>query len=629
VFIPFRHFMLSLITLLLINASPAWSAVSLPRTDIKPSVSNPPLRVLMIGNSYMIRNGGLDQVFKKLENEADLIDPIVKRVTVGGATLLEHSTNPDTISAIKQGGWDVVVLQDNGQILKSIYHAAGVAALYPMIKASNPGALVGFFQTQGQYNYNTNKTDAETLFIEHTQSNRRLIDSDIANYADSFSISCGDAWAQSYYAHGFSDASYQLHDVRDGFHPTALGTYLYALTIYRAIYGGSTAKFSNAGLDLSDDQINKMQAIADSMPGRGDIAPVITAQPGDVTVTVGLTATFTVTATGTPAPTFQWQKGTVNIRGATSARYTTPATVVGDSGSTYRCVVSNSVGRSFSRPATLTVNPAAKAPVITTQPTDTTVLVGQAATFTVKASGFPAPTFQWKRNGRDIVGATAFKYTTPVAKVGDSKAVYRCVVSNRVGSVTSQPAVLTIGWYSADIGSVAAAGSSRLVNGTWTIMGSGADIWENADEFHFVWQPVNGDVRITARVDSLTGTNPWSKAGVMIRDSSAANARNAFTFVTPDQGVGFQRRVTAGERTAYTAGSNRHAPYWVRLERIGNKLIGSSSLDGQNWKEFLSDTISFTDTVDVGLAVTSHNDGELATATFSQVELTTTPTASN
>jgi hypothetical protein len=92
-------------------------------------------------------------------------------------------------------------------------------------------------------------------------------------------------------------------------------------------------------------------------PG-GSVAPTITTQPSDQTVTEGQTATFTVVATGTAPLSYQWQKGATNISGATSANYTTPATVLGDSGSTYRVVVSNSVGNATSNSATLTVNPA-------------------------------------------------------------------------------------------------------------------------------------------------------------------------------------------------------------------------------------------------------------------------------
>jgi len=88
------------------------------------------------------------------------------------------------------------------------------------------------------------------------------------------------------------------------------------------------------------------------------VTPSITQQPSNQTVTAGQKATFSVTATGTTPLTYQWQKGTTTISGATSASYTTPATTTADSGTQYSVVVSNSVGHATSNAATLTVNAA-------------------------------------------------------------------------------------------------------------------------------------------------------------------------------------------------------------------------------------------------------------------------------
>jgi hypothetical protein len=93
------------------------------------------------------------------------------------------------------------------------------------------------------------------------------------------------------------------------------------------------------------------------------VAPTITTHPTNQTVTVGQAATFSVTATGAPPPTYQWQKNGADIAGATSAAYTTPATMA-DSGATFRCVVSNSQGTVTSNSATLTVNPAPSSGIV-------------------------------------------------------------------------------------------------------------------------------------------------------------------------------------------------------------------------------------------------------------------------
>lgn len=84
--------------------------------------------------------------------------------------------------------------------------------------------------------------------------------------------------------------------------------------------------------------------------------PNITTQPVAASVTAGDTATFFVVASGVPSVTYQWQKNTVNIAGATASVYTTPATVLGDNGSVFRCVVSNLFGQAISNTALLLVS---------------------------------------------------------------------------------------------------------------------------------------------------------------------------------------------------------------------------------------------------------------------------------
>src|SRR5215470_10040732 len=93
-----------------------------------------------------------------------------------------------------------------------------------------------------------------------------------------------------------------------------------------------------------------------TVQGAGGVAPTITVQPVNQTVTVGQTATFTVVATGTAPLSYQWQKNSTAISGATSASYTTPVTTSADNGAQFVVVVSNSAGSVTSSAATLTVN---------------------------------------------------------------------------------------------------------------------------------------------------------------------------------------------------------------------------------------------------------------------------------
>jgi hypothetical protein len=174
------------------------------------------------------------------------------------------------------------------------------------------------------------------------------------------------------------------------------------------------------------------------------VAPTISTQPANQMVTVGQTATFSVMVSGTAPFTYQWLKNNTNISGATAASYTTPATIAGDSGAKFDVIVSNSAGSVASTMATLTVNVAAVAPTITTQPANQTVTVGQTATFRVTATGTAPLTYQWQKNSANISGATSASYTTPATVAGDNGATFDVIVSNSVGSQTSTTTTLTV-----------------------------------------------------------------------------------------------------------------------------------------------------------------------------------------
>jgi hypothetical protein len=88
--------------------------------------------------------------------------------------------------------------------------------------------------------------------------------------------------------------------------------------------------------------------------------------------------------------------------------------------------------------------PAALAPTITRQPASPSVTEGQAASFSVAAAGDAPLAYQWQRNGADIAGATATSYTTAATVLADSGAAFRAIVSNAVGTVTSNTATLTV-----------------------------------------------------------------------------------------------------------------------------------------------------------------------------------------
>lgn len=194
---------------------------------------------------------------------------------------------------------------------------------------------------------------------------------------------------------------------------------------------------SNLPMALGDNCLN-LAYLANGVRVEALEGIVITLPPASQTVCEGSPVTFSVSTTGSN-PVFQWRRDGLPIGGANSSSYTIPATLASDAGS-YDCVVSNACGGQPSNAAILTVN---VAPALTTPPTSQAVCAGSPVTFTVAATGTPAPTFQWRKDGVNIGGATAASLNIPTTVAGDAGS-YDCVATNGCGNATSTPALLTV-----------------------------------------------------------------------------------------------------------------------------------------------------------------------------------------
>jgi len=157
--------------------------------------------------------------------------------------------------------------------------------------------------------------------------------------------------------------------------------------------------------------------------------------------------------------------------------------------------------------------------------------------------------------------------------------------------------------YPAEVGSFAEGPT-----GTYTMVGSGTDIWEAADEFHYAYKTLAGVGSIVARVQSIDNTNNWAKAGVMIRETLEPGSTHASMVVTPAQGVSFQRRVSADGTSTDTTTADIVAPQWVKIERdLGGNFTASYSANGSTWTSLGTENIQMNANVYIGLAVTSHD----------------------
>jgi hypothetical protein len=423
------------------------------------------------------------------------------------------------------------------------------------------------------------------------------------------------------------------------------------------ISGATSASYRLPAAALADSnvrfvcQVRNSKGVVTSTPAILTVsqvaAPVIVSQPQSQTVDDGSPVTFTVTATGTPTPTYQWRRNDVPISGATSASYRISAVSLADSQASFTCQVSNRVGRIISSAATLTVTSLLPRIVVQPQPL-IAASVGDRVSFSITVASATPVSYRWQvrrveADGTvgwaDLIGAQAATYTLPPLTIENNGAIYSCLVGNTVGKVGSERVRLQVaqaglppGWTSSTIGGAERVPAATFVNGAWTVAGSGrttADIWGKADEFQMVWRPITGDVRITARVASVTDVHFWAKAVVMFRQSESPDSPHAMMIISPGRGASFQQRLVAGGLSQHTTLAAIRAPYWVRLDRVGAEVIGSISADGQGWQEVRRQAIDLGAQIRVGLVVSSHVPGVTATGVIDQVQITAVPPAAN
>ena len=187
-----------------------------------------------------------------------------------------------------------------------------------------------------------------------------------------------------------------------------------------------------------------------------------------------------------------------------------------------------------------------------------------------------------------------------------------------------------------EIGNPALAGSSSSEDNGISIIAGGADVWGTKDEFGFSYFEQTGDFDIVTRIESLSAPHLYTKAGLMAREELTDKSRHIFFQVFPNNnarnknngGYEFQYRQTkAGEMKAVYPAKIDGAPEfpvnypntWIRLKRAGNDFTGYYSADGKAWKVFTTYTMDLSEKVFLGLAVTSHNASESATAIFRDI----------
>lgn len=207
-----------------------------------------------------------------------------------------------------------------------------------------------------------------------------------------------------------------------------------------------------------------------------------------------------------------------------------------------------------------------------------------------------------------------------------------------IGMVHQVPAQVGLFDESGDIGIPAVEGTTEFdaQTGTYTVTGSGDDIWGTADNFQFVWKEVSGDVNMIGRVilDEGTSTSGWAKAGLMLRDDLTPESAHAYALVTSARNDylphwrefgGLESGFIGFDNQAGGSGPDGDGTHdgKIEIERRNEVDIQFYYYDPETGERILLG-LGFADLVDpiyVGLAVTARDDGNICTGTFSELQL--------
>lgn len=214
---------------------------------------------------------------------------------------------------------------------------------------------------------------------------------------------------------------------------------------------------------------------------------------------------------------------------------------------------------------------------------------------------------------------TLAEATVSEVKITDLTAVPTSVIGPAIGDFDGQLDVGTIGV-------VADPAKYDAAKKTYTVSGSGDDIWNNADAFHYVYKKVKGAFEAEAEYQiTSAGDGTWSKAGLMVRENLGTSASNAFALIRTDNQFAMAGRATfegSSSDSTYTADHYNR----FKVVKVGSTVSGFMWNDtDKKWVLHSSKPIPISDENFVGLAVTAHNTSLMCEADFSNVKITQLP----
>ncbi|MBN9689793.1 MAG: lamin tail domain-containing protein [Verrucomicrobia bacterium] len=362
-------------------------------------------------------------------------------------------------------------------------------------------------------------------------------------------------------------------------------------------------------------------------------APTIVRQPANTNAVEGQLARFEIILDPLSPSRFQWRRNGVNLPGATNSILEFGPVQMSDHLARFSVVLTNQLGGAVSADATLTVTPDTTVPVLIfaenrsahslrvrfSEPLE--LSRAQTPGNYALSGGVLVESAVLSADGREVtlgVSALTFGqvYTLTVNRVTDRAALPNVIAAN---SSLTFPA---LEYTPSEIGGAVAGSVVRRSATEFDVTGGGQNLGAGQDQFQFASETRTGDFDLQTRVAGVTVTDPFVHAGLMVRESAAANARFAAVFASSAQlGCFFESRSTVGTDSVQASISGgypvNYPQTWLRLRRVGPVFTGFASLDGQTWTQLGSVSLpGFPATAFFGMAVSSQEATTTTTAQF-------------
>ena len=360
----------------------------------------------------------------------------------------------------------------------------------------------------------------------------------------------------------------------------------------------------------------------------GEPTPVsITAQPpATINLEQNRTLTLSVTALGAPAPSYQWYKDSAAISGATARIYSKPLAQPADSGN-YYVIVSNVLNSVTSSVSSVTVTNDVTAPVIISVASlDYTnisvcfsekldpITANETGSYTVDDGTPLIESVLLRPDGMSVV----MHLSTPIGETFTLAAFLNDLAANTSDGTPAPGMVIHLTPF--DVGSPIAAGSTFACDPNLIeLTGGGADIWGVSDQAQLALATRTGDFDVKVRLAGLTQSDAIAKAGLMARETSAADSRTIHLLANPPGGrngveMGIRSNTASVTTTLGSVVTPAGVPNaWLRLRRFDNTFSGYRSSNGVNWVLVSQTTQPYPASILVGLAATAHNNGAAPT----------------